>query len=696
MNTLTLLFDWLLAASLRASVLTLAVLALQLVLHRHLSPRWRYALWLPVLAVLLMPVHAESRWSIENAFLSAIQPEAQAPALPGVVPSEILPPPTLPELAAPAVTPTAPPIDWQRLGIMLWVAVASGILLSGILSFSRILSRFKATRQPVGEKLQTLISQTAQEVGLRREPQVWIAPGISSPAVTGLLRPALLLPERFDHAFTLSEVRLILQHELTHLKRHDLPVNALLCLLMALHWFNPLLWLAFFKVRADREAACDAQVLEDAPHARRVEYGHALLKVESAFSPLSLSLGFVGIFQRGTALRSRIRAIATQRRAHPLMNAVAILSIMLMTFFGVTRAETPGHTIGQSLFRTGDSIRITSVQRTAESISVSVEYELASRDEATMSLYITSMTSAEPTPTDPRQMLTVKRGRGTATLHHPKPVPGLPHVTFYDKNSHQGIGGVYFGTAEEAAMSKKMKLNYLADAPPADEAKAYLTNKLNTIILPQVELNGATLEEALELLRVKSRQLDTSTTDEKKKGVPIILRKDDGPPAQISLSLKNVPVGEALRYITELTQYKYQVASFAVLVQKAGAGGASGTSASSSSSSSTSIVVTGTGKRPAGAPAANPAGQIIIPEIKFNGASLDEAVEFVRMKSREMDPHQKGANIVLKPGGKNVPTLTLDLKDIPVSEALRYIAELANHRLSVDAQAFLLTPVGGN
>lgn len=683
MNTLTLLFDWLLAASLRASVLTLAVLALQLVLHRHLSPRWRYALWLPVLLVLLMPVRPESRWSFENAFLSALQPET--PVQPASLQTVMAFMPALPTTETPpAKLPATAPasIHWQSLGMLAWLAGSCGILLFGVLSFSRVLSRFKAGRQPVGEELQALIRETAQQVGLRRHPQVWISPGISSPAVTGLLRPALLLPEHFDHSFTLSEVRLILQHELTHLKRHDLPVNALLCVLMALHWFNPLLWLAFFKVRTDREAACDAQVLEDAPHARRVEYGHALLKVETAFSPLSLSLGFVGIFQRGSALRSRIRAIATQRRAHPLAQVCTGLCIVLMTFFGITRAETQGYTIGQVLFRKGDSIRITSVQQTAELLSVSVEYELSSTDEASMALYVTSTKNDGPTPTDPRQSLKIKRGKGLATLHRPMPYEGMPHVTFYDSKTHQSIGGIYFGTPEEAAMSKRMKLNYLSDAPPAGEAKDYLTNKLNKIVLPQVEFSSATIEEAIDFLKAKARQFDTTTTDEKQKGVPIIVRKDDGPVGRISLNLKDVPLVEALRYTTELAGYRYDVAPYAVLVQRAGVqpGAAPGS-------------VRNTGK-PASAPGganANVSGQIIIPEIVFREASLAEAVEFIRLQSRKMDPLQRGANIVVKPGGKAV-MITLDLKDIPVAEALRYVAELANHKLTVDAQAFFLTP----
>ncbi len=678
MNMLTSLFDWLLAASLRASALTLVVLVVQLLLQRHLAPRWRYALWLPVLLVLLMPVHPESRWSFETAFLAPSQPATQAVTLPPGFPDDLLLPASspMPAAALPATTPVQVSADWRTIAVLLWLAVCAAILLCGVLSFSRVLLRFKAARQPVGEKLQALIAQTTEEVGLRQMPEVWIARTISSPAVTGLFRPTLLLPERFDHSFTLSEVRLILQHELTHLKRRDLPMNALLCLLMALHWFNPLLWLAFLKVRADREAACDAQVLHNAPHERRVEYGHALLKVENAFSPLSLGLGFVGIFQRGAALRSRIRSIATQPRVHPVMNALTVLAILLMTFFGITRAESPSHTLGQALFRPGDSIRITSVVQTRELLSVSVEYELGSTEEASLALYVTSLKSNQPTPADPRQSIKVKKGRGAATLHRPMPYDGLPHITFYDSKTHQGIGGVYFGTAEEAAKSKTMKLNYLEEAKNGP-TNGFIHDKLRTIILPRVQLDKATLEEALQSLRELSRQHDTNP-NEKLKGLPIILRKEEGPEALITLDLKDIPIGEALRHVTELGGYKLNVEPFGVLVHRS-AGGQTRTSA---------------GKAQAEAAPPGNAGQIIIPEIKFQGASLEEAVEFIRIKGREFDPAKKGVNIILKKGAKTPEaTITLDLKDVPLSVALGYVAELANHTLTTDPQAYILRPI---
>jgi beta-lactamase regulating signal transducer with metallopeptidase domain len=257
MNTLSLLFDWLLAASLRASLLTLATLLIQAALHRHLGARMRYALWLPVLVVLLMPVLPQSRWSIEHVF--------QTPPLPAqIIPAPIAPAIQSAPIVFEAAQPLPEPINWQRILLISWFCVSAGMLTLGGISFLLTLRRFKQARHPVSDELLATLSQIAREMHLRHIPQVLIASAVSSPAVTGLLRPTLLLPADFDREFTPAEARLVLKHELMHLKRGDLPLNAIMCVLMALHWFNPLLWIAFFKIRADREAACDAQVLSDA------------------------------------------------------------------------------------------------------------------------------------------------------------------------------------------------------------------------------------------------------------------------------------------------------------------------------------------------------------------------------------------------------------------------------------------------
>ena len=98
------------------------------------------------------------------------------------------------------------------------------------------------------------------------------------------------------------------------------------------------------------------------------------------------------------------------------------------------------------------------------------------------------------------------------------------------------------------------------------DGSLYLIQKMKSIRFPQVTFAGATIDEAVEYLRVKSRDLDNDP-DPTRRGVNIILKAGDTPStAQISLDLKDVPMEEALRYITELAGMKFKVEPFAVLV----------------------------------------------------------------------------------------------------------------------------------
>lgn len=703
MNTLPLLFDWALAASLRATFLVVVVLALQTVFRHHLSPRWRYALWLPVLMVLLMPVFPQSAWSLES-LLARSTPSALAPVItqeseqtsPALEREALADAPSGPASASPSLAR-----DWRQIGTGVWLAGTTILFASGLIAYGRTLRRVRRQASAPDESLLMEIRQLAAEVKLSRLPEVIVSTQVQSPAVTGLWRSVLMLPAGFADRLEAEETRLVLKHELMHLKRGDLPINFLLCALLTLHWFNPLLWFAFFKARTDREAACDEQVLHEESPARRHAYGCALLKVESAFTSQGFCLGFVGIFQRGAALRSRIQAIASARTAAPQTRVILVTAMMAMIFLGATRAQSPatagdrsgpGFVVGASKFKPGDEIRIFKVDRDADRMIVTGAYELGSEDSATLGLYISSIGANPPKAVfDSRQHATVQRGHGSFTLTFPRPHTGLPHVTFY-KPAQRGapssaFGGIYFGTAEEAEASRKIDLSYMtADAAktarPATVANMYLTQKMERIILPQVQFSGATLEEAVEFLRAKARTLDTLESDPKRRGVNILLRKDAGTGAQISLDLKDVPLMEALRYTTELAGVKFRVEPYAVLIEPASEPKIVRAPASTSSPAPKL-----TGK------AAEVAQKIVLPQVQFRDATLEEALEFIRTKNRHAEDGSLGIpNIILKPGAASTAQITLDLKDVPLIEALRYIAELSNHTLRSDDHAFILEP----
>lgn len=223
-----------LAAAAAVSAAIVFVLALRLPLRRHLGACAAYALWaaVPLAGVAALLPSGGTRLSLPLA------------------------------LSEPATVVTLTPVS---------VTVASGaslpwfaVWLAGCVAMLAV------------QALQQWQFQRRSGVQQRRGALRTAAVG---PCVSGLWRPAILLPLDFRQRYDRRERRLVLAHEIAHLRCGDLPVNALVALLRALFWFNPLLHAALRGFRLDQELACDARVLARFPEARRC-YAGAMLKTQ--------------------------------------------------------------------------------------------------------------------------------------------------------------------------------------------------------------------------------------------------------------------------------------------------------------------------------------------------------------------------------------------------------------------------------
>ena len=153
------------------------------------------------------------------------------------------------------------------------------------------------------------------------------------PAITGLLKPILILPADFRQRFSRQQRRLILQHELRHWQRGDLHANLLSFGLLSLFWFHPLVWLAYRRYRADQELACDADVLEKQPVSMHFCYANALLAAmqsvplpPASFQPLCHHYG------AKKTMKERLLQLNQQHGASkaPLLFLLASLGIAAM------------------------------------------------------------------------------------------------------------------------------------------------------------------------------------------------------------------------------------------------------------------------------------------------------------------------------------------------------------------------------
>jgi len=205
--------------------------------------------------------------------------------------------------------------------------------------------------------LAAALDQARHLTGVRTPIRVVDLPGIDSPALYGFLRPTLLVPPDLERRLEPAQLRHVLLHECAHVRRRDIALNWLMAVLQALHWFNPAVWLAFARLRAERELACDEIALEASGKDEGEAYGRTLLHLLSSWShetPLPTP-GAIGLLERHGDLRRRLRHIADFRPGRRLGIPTALF-IALAGAVTLTDAQSPSPTNAPSSAATATNL----------------------------------------------------------------------------------------------------------------------------------------------------------------------------------------------------------------------------------------------------------------------------------------------------------------------------------------------------
>jgi hypothetical protein len=148
-----------------------------------------------------------------------------------------------------------------------------------------------------------------------------------------------LLPHGFLERFSPREIRLVFLHELAHLEAHDILLNWLIAMASAIHWFNPVTWLALRRLRQDREILRDSQVLHRLAPQERATYGQTLLKLSETLSGGVPCPSFIPVVNHRSQITRRIIMITRYRKESRASNiglAAVVAVLALVTF------STPG------------------------------------------------------------------------------------------------------------------------------------------------------------------------------------------------------------------------------------------------------------------------------------------------------------------------------------------------------------------
>ncbi len=258
------IFPAVLNMSITASIVILVVLIARLLLKR--APKiFSYALWAVVLFRLLCPISLTSDFSIMN-FLRAPTTDAGRIEYVSLNTNNAGDPKFTITVPAPGLDQTAVPSPEEEISrtgtIDIPVSALSTVWICGavaMLAFN-LVQLIRLRRKLIGATL------------LREN--IYLADHIPTPFVMGLIRPKIYLPS----AMSDTEQSYIIQHEKHHIHRGDHIIKVLAFAAMCIHWFNPLVWLAYALSSKDMEMSCDEAVLKQIDRDIRADYSRSLLQ----------------------------------------------------------------------------------------------------------------------------------------------------------------------------------------------------------------------------------------------------------------------------------------------------------------------------------------------------------------------------------------------------------------------------------
>ncbi|MFA9466646.1 MAG: M56 family metallopeptidase [Velocimicrobium sp.] len=309
----------LLQCTLSMSIITLLYAAVLPILSKWYAPKWRYMVWLVIAVGWLIPF----RPLIELPFLpvqstdTPLMPVQFAPA------SQVINNTAGVLTTAHETAANTPELSIWTIAVLIWLTGVIFMLAYHVLRhrhFMKIVVRWsEAVTTP---DILNLMDTLKQEQGIKAKIEYKTCSSVSTPMMVGFLHPVVLMP---PVQLSENELTLILRHELTHFKRHDLWYKAMILTATILHWFNPAAYFMARATSAQCEISCDALVLQNADMQTRKQYGETIIAVvrNGRTHQTTLSTNFYG-GKRG--MKNRIMSMLDSKHKKA---GVAVLCIVL-------------------------------------------------------------------------------------------------------------------------------------------------------------------------------------------------------------------------------------------------------------------------------------------------------------------------------------------------------------------------------
>ena len=302
--------------SISASWLVLAVLLLRVALRK--APKWvRVLLWGFVAIRLIFPFSIESVLSLIPS-AETIPPEIMMDWTPeistGIASLDTVVNPIITQTFAPNPLSSANPLQ-------IWIPVLGNLWFLGILAML------------IYTAVSYMLLQRKVATAILLQKNIYQSEHVDSPFVLGIIRPRIYLPFRMD-AEAMAHV---IAHEEAHIQRKDHWWKPIGFVLLALHWFNPLMWLGYILLCRDIELACDEKVIQAMNNETKANYTQALVSCSvnrRKIAACPLAFGEVGV-------KERVKSVMNYRKPTFWIVVAAIISCIVVAVCFLTNPKTP-------------------------------------------------------------------------------------------------------------------------------------------------------------------------------------------------------------------------------------------------------------------------------------------------------------------------------------------------------------------
>ncbi|MDE6709335.1 MAG: M56 family metallopeptidase, partial [Oscillospiraceae bacterium] len=349
-----------LEASFTAGLAALAVILIRLAMKKA-PKRWAYALWAVVFFRCLCPFSAESAVSLFNVIpertpevpetseTSAIVSEINnRPAVMEQVETDLqsygytpYPVPVSIEPVKEAPEPAKKPVNKSFIFFAVWAAGTLAMTLYGVISYILLMRKLKTA--------------------VKTEDGVYESDLISTAFSAGFFPPKIYVPCGLFE----EERKLIIAHERVHIRRLDYIVKPVAFLGLAVHWFNPVIWLAFALMTRDMELSCDEAVLKIFGAGEKKAYSEALLHVSMKRSGLVDNYKFMPLAFAETGIKGRVRNVLKYKKPTLIVTVLAAAVVIAACAVLGTNAKSKADDIPKEIeyikYRQGVTNNLTDV-----------------------------------------------------------------------------------------------------------------------------------------------------------------------------------------------------------------------------------------------------------------------------------------------------------------------------------------------